>query len=215
MVTQKNPFFKAERSDPYYKAIVYQQAANFWSEHAKESPDAIAELSEPLKDLVFLLLQEDPVKRLSISEIMQHEWMAGPTPTQDEIKDEFTKRYNNYSQDEMISNISTQEDYDISPDDLDANNYHRGLGSEDDDDTHLVVREAKPYSHQTRKLSQFFSKSDVEVLFRNLTHFVDGVASKHKFSKSCYGVNFETINDDSVQVDVTVNILKVPDEEMH
>lgn len=116
----------------------------------------------------------------------------------------------------MISNISTQEDYDISPDDLDANNYHRGLGSEDDDDdTHLVVREAKPYSHQTRRLSQFFSKSDVEVLFRNLTHFVDGVASKHKFSKSCYGVTFETINDDSVQVDVTVNILKVPDEEMH
>ena len=90
MVTQKNPFFKAERSDPYYKSIVYQQSANFWSEHAKESPDSINYLSEPLKDLIFALLQEDPIKRLSISEIMEHEWMTGETPTKAEIRDEFT-----------------------------------------------------------------------------------------------------------------------------
>lgn len=89
MVTQKNPFYKAEKTDPYYKAVAFNQASNFWSEHAKESPDVISYLSDELKDLIFSLLLEDPIKRLSISEILQHEWMKGPTLIKDEIKEEF------------------------------------------------------------------------------------------------------------------------------
>lgn len=116
----------------------------------------------------------------------------------------------------MISSISTQEDYDINPDDLLANNYHRGIGDDDEDDNlSIVVREAQKYNHKTKKLSQFFSKSEVDVLFRNLTHFIDEFASKFKFSKTSYGANFQTIDEKSIQVDITVNILKVPDEDIH
>lgn len=91
MVTQKNPFYKAEKHDPYYKAIAFNQAHSFWNEHAKESPEVIGALSESLKDLIFLLLQEDPIKRLSISEIIEHEWVQSEDKiTKDDIKEEFT-----------------------------------------------------------------------------------------------------------------------------
>ncbi len=91
MVTQKNPFFKADKNDPYYRAVVANQSQIFWNVHAKESPDIINSLSESIKDLIFHLLQKDPIKRLSISEIIEHEWVQNDDKiTKDDIKEEFT-----------------------------------------------------------------------------------------------------------------------------
>ncbi len=79
----------------------------------------------------------------------------------------------------------------------------------------IIVREAQEYSKNGKRLTEFFSTSDVDVLFRNLTHFINEVASKFKFSKAAYSANFQTIDEKSIEVDIAVNILKIPDEEMH
>lgn len=46
-------------------------------------------VSEELKSLIILLLQQDPIKRPSLSEIQHHEWLQGHTPNKDEVKEEF------------------------------------------------------------------------------------------------------------------------------
>lgn len=48
--------------------------------------------SNDFKDLVTGMLQLDASHRPSMSEVMNHPWMQGPTPTEEEVLAEFEQR---------------------------------------------------------------------------------------------------------------------------
>ena len=114
------------------------------------------------------------------------------------------------------STMETVDDYDINPDELLLNNAHRGIGDDDDEpDLGITAREAQTYNHRTKKLTQFFSTSDVNVLFRNLAFYIDGSNSQFKFNRSHFGAHFKVQREKEGEIDMRVNILKVKDQSKH
>jgi len=156
------------------------------------------------------MLLPNPIKRPSLSEIQQHDWFQAYIPTKDEVKEDFMLRLKQYDNVSQNSSLETTDDFDINPDELLLNNTHRGIVSDDEEaDTGITIREAQVYNHRTKKLTQFFSTSDVEVLFRNLAFYIDENASKFKFEKSNYGSRFKVLREKEGEIDISINIFKV------
>lgn len=84
MVTKRFPFDNATDKDKYYKLLVNNSPDKFWDAHIYEVP-AIARLSDPLRQLITALLDKNPIRRPSISEILRHEWMQGITPSDADV----------------------------------------------------------------------------------------------------------------------------------
>lgn len=89
MVTKTRPFEKPLKTDAYYKPICEMRSEMFWKIHEKANPEIFEGISSDLKDLIIGLLQYNPLHRLSLSEIINHSWLKGDLPTQDEIYNEF------------------------------------------------------------------------------------------------------------------------------
>ena len=66
------PFKRACRTDPYYKRLISSNTICFWkiSENYRQP-------SENFRNLIELMLQENPQKRISIHEIKKHPWFNG------------------------------------------------------------------------------------------------------------------------------------------
>lgn len=102
-----------------------------------------------------------------------------------------------------------------------SSNYHRGIGDEDskDEDDKITIREALPFldifKGKIKWLTQFFSTSDVNILFRNLTKFISENATTFKFNKTSFGSSFGIIKEVGGKVDITINILKVKGQEKY
>ena len=126
-------------------------------------------------------------------------------------------RKNKYQESFLSDSNMETEDYEIDPDKLSNSMPHRSLGDEEDDeiDLGITLREAQPYIHSTRKMTQFFSTSDPSVLFRNLASYVDVNSSQFKFYKSHFGCQFKVNREKEGEVDISVNILKVKDQDKH
>lgn len=107
------------------------------------------------------------------------------------------------------------EDYTVDTSVFESVTCHRDVTLGDEKDTPIVKRQVKPYNHVAKKQTQFFSTSDLEVLFRNLAWFVQQAATSFTFSKSSYSVMFDVIKDDGLKVTVTVQILEVPDQKKY
>jgi len=89
MATRRQPFNNSKDDDEYFKLIIDNRPDKFWKKHAKNNKECISMISEELKSLIILLLQYDPIKRPSLSEIQEHEWFRGCIPTKDAVKEEF------------------------------------------------------------------------------------------------------------------------------
>ena len=59
----------------------------FWKTFSKVTP-----VSEDLKDLITGMLQLNPDARFTLDEILAHPWVQGETPTDEQIREEFSKR---------------------------------------------------------------------------------------------------------------------------
>ena len=78
MIEDSPPFTKAStESDIWYKCLNINKRI-YWSKIG-------IGFSEELKNLMNSMLAEDPQKRLSMSEILNHPWVNGETPTKEEI----------------------------------------------------------------------------------------------------------------------------------
>ena len=93
MVTENWPFIKATSSDDYYKAIIANRVDLFWKVHLKKLKSKNIELSKELIILLTYMLSYDPIERASLAEIRQQEWCQEPAATNEEVIDEFTRRF--------------------------------------------------------------------------------------------------------------------------
>lgn len=68
----------------------------FWMSHSKNKPEGF--YSKSFKDIIQWLFSYNPMERPSIAEIRSHEWINGPVPTHDEVKEAFELRKSLLSQ---------------------------------------------------------------------------------------------------------------------
>lgn len=95
MVAQHPPFNTAEAKDPFYKVLAANRADIFWKTHSANKPkleNGDPFFSEEFKDLITGMLQLDAAHRPSMSEVMNHPWMQGSIPTEEEVFAEFEQR---------------------------------------------------------------------------------------------------------------------------
>lgn len=89
MVAQHPPFTTAQPQDPFYKCIAANRSDVFWKIHSKNKPGKEDFFSKDFKDFIEKMMSLDPNHRPTIEQIMQHPWMQGPTPSSEEVLEEF------------------------------------------------------------------------------------------------------------------------------
>jgi serine/threonine protein kinase len=87
MVFEKRPFDEARVSDPFYKLIAGNRTQMYWRQFEK-----CCQVSEELKDLLQGMMQLNPSSRNTLEEILAHPWVQGETPSDEEIRAEFSLR---------------------------------------------------------------------------------------------------------------------------
>lgn len=144
---------------------------------------------------------------------MQHEWYQGNKPTQEEIYDEFIRRHK-YSKEQNMDVDGDADDIDVDSTAFEAHTTHRGTGGTEKKPT-ITERTAKSYNSKVKKITQFFSTSAVDVLFRNLVGFAQKAATECSFDDNEYSAEMTMQEEDNIAVTFTVKILKVEGEDKH
>lgn len=75
MLTGHPPFMKADKTDPFYKLLMTQKHETFWKAHSRGKPANF--WSASLKDFFNRMFAYNPLERLTMSELRQHEWVIG------------------------------------------------------------------------------------------------------------------------------------------
>jgi serine/threonine protein kinase len=81
------PFNSANPQDPHYRLLAEGRADMFWKQHSKSKPTGF--FSESFIDLITNMLQINPCHRLSLADIVGHEWMQGPVADASSVRAEF------------------------------------------------------------------------------------------------------------------------------
>lgn len=68
------PFHKASSKDKYYKRIISDGIDQFWEIHEKKSYSPRSKSFSLFKDLFIQMVHPDPQQRISLEEIVQHDW---------------------------------------------------------------------------------------------------------------------------------------------
>lgn len=89
MMNGHPPFHKADPRDSLYKLICTNKHEHFWKFHEKTYKTTF---SDSFKKLINSMLAFDPTQRLSLGEIIAHEWMKGVMKNEEEIIFEFNER---------------------------------------------------------------------------------------------------------------------------
>jgi serine/threonine protein kinase len=152
MVTKNKPFLKAYPTDDYYKQLLSNRSDKFWAIHLRPFGDDF--LSEEIKDLLLGLFENNPARRLSISEIKAHPWYQGEVQSHDKIKKEFKKRKALIK--EHLKNAEEEKvEYNS---DIFTTNVARGIGIEEDDEGfEETFREIQEYDPDFNRVTEFFS----------------------------------------------------------
>jgi len=86
------PFQRAIQSDGLYQLFI-ENNDKFWAAHSRNKPGKEKFYSSEFRDLINRMLASDPKKRITLLEIANHSWFKKGVPTKDQIKKEFTARY--------------------------------------------------------------------------------------------------------------------------
>lgn len=84
------PFTCAQPSNSMYKLLI-NESEIYWSIIRKNNP--CLHISEEFKDLIKRILCKNPQQRLTISEIINHPWINGPTATSEEVLNFYSSKY--------------------------------------------------------------------------------------------------------------------------
>lgn len=88
MTTRRRPFQQADSKDREYKTIYFSREDQFWKLHHPYLERGEDHFSTEIKDLIIALLQSDPTRRITLSEVYSHPWMKGDMPTLQEMQQE-------------------------------------------------------------------------------------------------------------------------------
>ena len=109
-----------EREDPKYCMLNSNNPEQFW----KEFPDVDPSPSAEFKDLIQVMLQENPKARLTMADLMGHPWVQGECATINDLKKEYFS---------VISDMTNYPTYSV---DFDRNQAREALrGEEGEEDT--------------------------------------------------------------------------------
>jgi serine/threonine protein kinase len=212
MVWAKQPFSKASAIDYFYKHISNNRPDLFWSEHANDAN--IEELSCEVIDLITSLLSKDPVHRLTLSEVISHPWYQEKVPAHILVHEECSRRKEKINGDNVQTDFES-EVYTVDPNVFSNNSVSRGFGSKKETDSIIIDRKVQQYHEKCGILTQFFSTTDIKILFDHLAKFVSHKTSEYSFNKEDYSSTFSFVDDSSNAVQVNVKILKVSEEEKY
>jgi glycogen debranching enzyme len=79
----------------------------------------------------------------------------------------------------------------------------------------ITIRYPKPYIHKAAKTTQFFSTSDIDILYNNLAGFIHQATHSYNFSQKDYSARFEVLREDGKSIEVTVNIYIVEGQDKY
>jgi len=79
-LTKHPPFKNATAEDPWFRQVAKKAFPEFWKKHPKDKG-----LSSEVKDLIVKMLCYQPLDRLDIDAVLEHEWTQGEVYDQDEI----------------------------------------------------------------------------------------------------------------------------------
>jgi serine/threonine protein kinase len=216
MVTKNRPFMKATSNDDFYKHLVSNRPDKFWAIHVKPFDDDF--FSKDIKDLLQGLFQNDPIRRLSISEIKAHPWYNGEMPTFEQIKKEFKKRKVSLKE-QLLDAEEEKVDYDTN---IFETNVARGIGVEEgDEDFEDTVREIQEYDPDFNRVTEFFSTRCLDDIWYTTANFLTTLTNDVVFSATEYTAYGTWIDSDTNlsevanKIEVTVNVLKIPNKEKY
>mmetsp|Transcript_206 Transcript_206/g.251 ORF Transcript_206/g.251 Transcript_206/m.251 type:complete len:189 (+) Transcript_206:211-777(+) len=184
--------------------------------------------SKEVRDLITGMIQVNPIHRISLTEIKQHEWFKGEVSTHEEIKENFAQRQK-LIEESMPSGELETVDGTTDLDEMELGTF-RSIDDEDEEfsaGNHSILRVEAPYIEEYKVLTQFFSTSKLNEIFTTLANFVQYTTQDFKLSPFEYSVQMDFIpeekegenKDDFLmkpsKATVSVNILKVSDREMH
>lgn len=74
MIFGRPPFMQADDNDVLYRCIINNRSDLFWRKHIQHMADDIV-ISESFKDLMTSMFQLSPENRLSLDQILAHDWV--------------------------------------------------------------------------------------------------------------------------------------------
>ena len=88
LVTCKIGFHRALKTDKYYRLLINKKYDQYWSIISNQ----VGKVSNEFKDLYCRMTNFNPMERPTIDEILNHPWMKGNYPSDDELLKEFEER---------------------------------------------------------------------------------------------------------------------------
>lgn len=85
MLTARPPFMCAKKEDPYYKLIVGKRLDLFWQAQAQANEEEADIYSSEFKDLFEHMVAFNPKDRITMEQILGHDWFKGKMATDAEI----------------------------------------------------------------------------------------------------------------------------------
>ena len=92
MMSRLPPFNAAVPSDPYYKLLAKNKGKFFWKVHCRGKPGGSKFYSKEFKDFTERLLAFNPQKRMNMEQVVNHEWIKGPVPSDKDISNLFAQK---------------------------------------------------------------------------------------------------------------------------
>jgi len=201
ILSKHPPFLRAQTSDQYYRLLLGNRDDLFWTIHSKNKPEGF--YSESFKDLMNWMFSYNPMQRPSISEIMAHEWYNGPVPTQDEVKDIIeAKKASSIKANYQPDAISPSSSPSVT---TSGSTIWRSEGDEN------IERKVSKYYSELKRLTQFFSTYEPDILFNALALFAEK-CQESKFYTEDYSAKLKFGKEEEPDLEVRVNILEVSDK---
>jgi len=77
MISQRPPFSSPNPNDPHYRLLAAGRSDLFWKAH-DDAEAGVFTYSPAFKDLFNKMTMLNPAHRLSMQQVIDHEWMKGP-----------------------------------------------------------------------------------------------------------------------------------------
>lgn len=91
IISQHPPFKNATANDKHYRLLVNKPDL-YWKYQCRIKQEGEDFYSEEVKDLITKLLKFKPENRVTMEEALEHPWLQGPVPSEQEMYDNFKQR---------------------------------------------------------------------------------------------------------------------------
>jgi len=170
--------------------VINNRLDKFWKAHisCKEEKNYY---SNEFMELVSLMIQSDQEARPTIEEIKATNWFNGPTPSYDQIKEEFALRK------QAIEGTNNGDAPDANYNIFEKENHRGG-----DDEVDFSKLQLYKYVPDTTLHTKFFSTTPAMDLYAVLLEFILKIGCEPKCSKKTFKTKFakKLDNDKSVKI---------------